>query len=72
MTKIQMVTAIRDYAQNCLDSDYQEGTDILSALVNLVDTIAEGGLIVRGGQDFRTNQFVSFLLSHDNNNTYAG
>ena len=81
--RIKLITAIRDYAQNCLDGKCPgEATDILSALVNTVDTVAEGNLPMTETnpetqeecwmpQSKREHVLVEFLLRHDANNSYT-
>jgi hypothetical protein len=57
------IRRIRDYAKLSLTGN-TGGDSILSALVNLVDTVCEGGLVVRGTQKDRELAYVSFLCSH--------
>lgn len=74
MTNKQQVlmAAIRDYAQNSLDGKCpDEGTNILSGLVNLADTCKEGLFKTDRQQAIKEEQLVELLLSHDNNNSYS-
>jgi hypothetical protein len=47
------------------DSKQPEGSGFLSALVNLVDTVIDGGLPRSGSQREREKAYIEFLLSHN-------
>ena len=75
MTQRQkLMTAIRDYAQASLDGKLtDEGTDILSAIVNFADTCDEGNLpefTEERRQAEREIEAVAFIVRHDNNHNY--
>lgn len=67
----KLIVALRDYCNNTLAGKCpDEGTGVLSALVNTIDTIREGNLPLSRRQVYQETQIVEYILAHDNNNRY--
>lgn len=72
MTQVEAIEALRDYCTRTLEGKTGEAEGVLSALVNLVDTVHENakhrnphGPSIHGLQADREVAYVNFMLAHD-------